>query len=81
MKKTLLGEPRISALVREIIASSISRATEWSERRMREGVSSALIAHLDATSMCLLPEDVASVKEQAFEELLEDLKAEIGDKE
>lgn len=52
---------------------------EWSERRIREGVSPDLIAHLDATSMCLLPEDVASVKEEAFEELLEDLKREIGD--
>jgi hypothetical protein len=50
---------------------------EWSKRRMREGVSPDLIAHLDA--MCLLPEDVASVKEDAFEELLEDLKREIGD--
>ena len=46
----------------------------WSKRRLAEGESEAYIAHLDATSMCLLPEEVAEVTEKDFEELLEDLK-------
>ena len=52
---------------------------EWSQRRLREGVSEALIAHLDSMSICLLPEELPSVSEQSFEELLEDLKSEFND--
>ncbi len=51
----------------------------WSRRRLREGVSPALIAHLDSTSMCLLPEDLPTVSEDSFEEMLEDLKGELND--
>jgi len=50
---------------------------EWSRRRLREGVSEALIAHLDATSMCLLPEELSTVSEEIFEEMLGDLKSDI----
>jgi hypothetical protein len=46
----------------------------WSERKLEEGESPALIAHLDAMGMFLLPEEVGSVSEGHFEELLEDLK-------
>lgn len=49
----------------------------WSRRKLHEGESPALIAHLDATSMCLLPEDLGSVKEEVFEELLQDLREEM----
>jgi hypothetical protein len=51
----------------------------WSKRKMAEGESEALIAHLDATSMWLLPEDAAKITEHDFEDLLDDLKAEFGD--
>lgn len=51
--------------------------TRWSERKLREGDSPALIAHLDAMSMFLLPEDIASVTEAEFDELLEDLRGEL----
>jgi hypothetical protein len=51
---------------------------EWSERRLHEGVSPALIAHLDATKMCLLPEDLSTIREHTFEEMLKDLKDEIS---
>jgi hypothetical protein len=50
---------------------------EWSKRRLREGESEALIAHLDATNMYLLPEELSTVSEETFEELLADLKSEI----
>ena len=53
--------------------------SSWSERKLEEGESPALIAHLDAMSMFLLPEDVGSVGEEAFEELLEDLRREVED--
>jgi hypothetical protein len=52
---------------------------EWSQRQLKEGVPAALIAHLDAMSMCLLPEELSTVREDSFDELLTDLKHEIGD--
>ena len=50
----------------------------WSERKLRAGVSPAFIAHLDATSIFLLPEEVESVDESFFEELLEDIASKCG---
>ena len=49
----------------------------WSQRKLDEGESEALIAHLDATSMCLLPEQLQTVTVQEFEEMLQELKDEI----
>ena len=51
----------------------------WSERKLDAGESPALIANLDGSSMFLLPEEVAAVSEDDFEELLSDLKDEVGD--
>jgi hypothetical protein len=50
----------------------------WSERKLQEGISEALIAHLDAMSMHLLPEEVRGVTEDIFEELLADLRDATG---
>lgn len=50
----------------------------WSERKLKEGVSDALIAHLDATSMWLLPEEAPKVTEADLDDLLADLVAEFG---
>jgi len=52
---------------------------EWSERKLSEGESPALIANLDARAMWLLPEEVAGVNESEFEEMLADLKWTIGE--
>jgi hypothetical protein len=71
----------IQARGRDYRLMDIPSYIKWSRRRLNEGVSSALIAHLDATAMFLLPEEVATVSEQVFEEMLEDLKREIGDEE
>ena len=46
----------------------------WSRRKLAEGESPALIAHLDATSMFLLPEQLNHVEEADFDELLNDLR-------
>jgi hypothetical protein len=48
---------------------------EWSQRKLAEGESEALIAHLDATSAWLLPEDAAKMSERAYDEMLDELKA------
>ena len=47
---------------------------EWSNKKLEQGESPALIAHLDAMSMWLLPEEVPNVSESVLEELLADLK-------
>ncbi len=52
---------------------------EWSKQQLANGESEALIAHLDATSMWLLPEDVDSVSVDEFDELLDDLKSTVDD--
>lgn len=49
---------------------------EWSRRKLDVGESDALIAHLDATSMFLLPEDVSKVTDAEFDGLLEELHRE-----
>jgi hypothetical protein len=49
--------------------------SEWSNRKLAEGESEALIANLDARSMWLSPEELTAVSESDFEEMLSDLKA------
>lgn len=51
----------------------------WSRRKLDDGVSPALIAHLDAMSMFGLPEEVAEVDDAVFDELLSDVSAETGE--
>ncbi len=52
---------------------------KWSERKISEGESPVLIAHLDATGMILLPEEVSTITEVDFEDMLADLKVSIGE--
>jgi hypothetical protein len=49
---------------------------EWGEKHLDE--SPALIAHLDAASIMLHPSQLNDPHEELFEEMLEDLKQEIG---
>ena len=60
---------------------SIPAYREWSRRKLEQGESPALIAHLDAMSMWLLPEEVPHVSESEFEELLADLKEAVAKSE
>jgi hypothetical protein len=46
----------------------------WSKRKLSEGESEAVIAHLDATGVSLLPEDAATMTEVEYEDMLDDLK-------
>lgn len=50
---------------------------EWSKRKLAEGEAEAYIAHLDAASAWLLPEDAAKMSEKDFDEMLEDLKSDL----
>ena len=64
---------------RDVPLVNIPGYTEWSKARIAEGVSEALIAHLDATTMWLLPEDVESVSPADFDDMLNDLRSGIED--
>lgn len=46
----------------------------WSEQRLDEGESDALIARLDATSMWLLPEEAADMSDSDYDALLDSLR-------
>jgi hypothetical protein len=50
----------------------------WSSRKLAEGQSEALIAHLDATSVWELPENAAKMTDQDYDEMLAALKIELG---
>jgi hypothetical protein len=52
--------------------------SEWSERKLQGGESPAFIAHLDSMSMWLLPEEVPTVGEAEFEELLAEVKEDVA---
>lgn len=66
------------ARARDYPLISIPGYKEWSERRLREGVSEAFIEHLDGISMILLPEDLAMIGERDFEEMLQELESEFN---
>ena len=53
----------------------------WSKPKLHEGESPALIAHLDAMTLYLLPEELPNVSVTEFEELLADLKSEVEGRE
>ena len=48
---------------------------EWSERKLAAGESPAFIAHLDATKIWCLPEELSQYGEKVFEEMLADVRA------
>jgi len=64
----------LQARARDYALTGFPAYREWSKRKLEEGESPALIAHLDAMSMWLLPEEVPNVRESEFEGLLADLK-------
>jgi hypothetical protein len=66
------------ARARDYALVAIPAYAEWSERKLKEGESPAFIAHLDAMSMWLLPEEVRNVGESEFEELLAEVKEDVA---
>jgi len=68
----------LQARARDYALLEIPGYQEWSNRKLEQGESEAFIAYLDATSMWLLPENVAHAGESDFEEMLEDLKEQVA---
>jgi len=64
----------LNARAKDYALVQIPAYRQWSKRKLEEGESEAFIAHLDAMSMWLLPEEVPAVGESEFEELLADVK-------
>ena len=50
----------------------------WSKQKLADGESEALIAHLDAIAVVGLPEEMDRVGPETFEEMLAELKSDIG---
>jgi len=78
-KEIALRSLDMQARARDYSLVEIPLYMNWAERKLAEGESAALIAHLDATSMWLLPEELQALDESDFEELLADLKDECGE--
>jgi hypothetical protein len=76
-KEIALQVADMKARGRDYGMQQIPGYAEWSERKLQEGESPAFIAHLDAGAMWLMPEELANVTEDEFEELLENIKAEV----
>ena len=64
----------MQARARDYRLMDIPTYMPWSERKLAEGESPAFIEHLDATCMWLLPEEVQTVEDTVFDELLADIK-------
>jgi len=59
---------------RDFCMTDLPGYVEWSQGKLTEGESSAHIAHLDATSAWLLPEEAEKMTEKDYDEMLRDLK-------
>ncbi len=68
------------ARAKDYAMSQIPGYSEWSDRKMAEG-EEAFIFNLDAQSMWLLPEDLVTITEADFEEMLQELKEACADLE
>ena len=63
----------------DVVLITIPQYRDWVERKVNEGESLELIMNLDSQCMWLLPEEVADVGDDEFEELLSDLKRSLGE--
>ena len=63
------------AQARDLRMMDLPGYMKWSQRKLAEGESEAYIAHLDATSSCLLPDEASKMSETDYDEILADLKA------
>jgi len=61
------------ARAREFRMADLPGYMAWSSRKLADGASPAHIAHLDATTAWLLPEEAASQTDEDYDELLDEL--------
>jgi hypothetical protein len=66
----------IQARARDYQLMDLPGYMAWSKRKLQEGESEALIAHLDATGAWLLPEEAAAMTETDYDAMLASLKVE-----
>ncbi|GGY39987.1 hypothetical protein [Pseudoduganella albidiflava] len=78
-REIALQVQRLQDSGRDVPLMQLPGYMEWSKRKLNEGVSEALIAHLDGLAMFLLPEDDQTVGIDEYEELLEDLIEQCGE--
>jgi hypothetical protein len=52
---------------------------DWAQNKLEEGVSPAVIAHLDSMDMFLLPEQAQTLGAKDYDELLADLIDQFGE--
>ena len=62
------------ARAKDYAMSQIPGYSEWSDRKLAEGESEAFILNLDEQNIWLRPEDLTTIKEEIFEEMLQELK-------
>lgn len=75
-REIALSSLDLQARGRDFALVEIPAYVVWSGRKIGEGESPALVAHLDSIAMFLLPEEVGTITDDIFEELLADLKEE-----
>jgi hypothetical protein len=71
----------LQSRARDYSLAELPGYSAWSERKLDEGESPALIANLDARSMWLLPEEVGEIGNEDYEEILDDVKETIRKQE
>ena len=77
MSVKLLVGPLISKHAHDFRMVDLPGYMGWSSRKLREGESEALIAHQDASSASLLPEDAAKMTDKDSEEILAQLRTDL----
>ncbi|NHZ42051.1 hypothetical protein [Massilia aquatica] len=78
-KEIALRVQHLQSSGRDVPLMQLPGYIKWSERKLDEGVSPELIAHLDSITMFLVPEEEQTVGIDEFEELLEDLIEQLGE--
>ena len=64
----------LQARAKDYAMFQIPGYSEWSDRKLAEGESEAFILNLDEQNIWLRPEDLTTIKEEIFEEMLQELK-------
>ena len=52
--------------------------SDWSTRKLNEGVGPEILGHLEAFTLIMLPEEAAAANDAYFDEALDDLRTSLG---
>ena len=73
-KEIALRSLDFQARARDYPLVEIPQYKRWVEQKLSEGESEFFIIKLDATTLCILPEEVQNIDDSHFDELLAELK-------